>query len=310
MSAVDERSALEHPVSLIEHIQRLRCRFPDGPLPEDDRVWDRAVALLLRMGSATGYRAEIDRYARQVFTLVAAETARMTPTSRRCADLAALVVDLRTGAAACLDWAEYERAAVLDRFLSVLRSQSWLRALESVPGCADPFVPRRNRWIRDVLDRGNEAIGRNRFEIHVVLPVAPGPAVYPVATTRILLAGRPIIAELFPHGVGERPEKLLHRTGLRATEQPRRVRLAACAEECCGALYVTIVREGGSVIWREWATPMSGHSPEFRFPAAEYDLEVAGAEHDDSWKWLVHPRPVRQPGVASEPKLARTFCGR
>lgn len=241
------------------------------------------------MISAKGCGAEIDRYARRMFTLVAAETARMTPTSRRCADLAALVVDLRTGAAACLDWAEYERAAVLDRFLSVLRTQSWLRALESVAGCADPFVPRRNRWIRDVLDRRNEAIGRNRFEIHVVLPVAPGPSVYPVAATRILLAGRPIIAELFPHGVGETPERLLHRTGLRATEQPRRVRLAACAEECRGALYVTIVREGGAVIWRDWETPLPGDPPDFRFPAYEYDLEVAGAEHDDSWKWLAGP---------------------
>lgn len=304
MSAVDERSALEHPDSLIEQIERLHRRFPD------EQVWDQAVSILLQMTSAKGYRTEIDHCARQVFTLIAAETARVTPTSRRCADLAALVVDLRTGAAACLDWAEYERAAVLDRFLSVLRSQSWLRTLESVSGCADPFVPRRNRWIHDVLDRRNEAIGRNRFEIHVVVPVAPGPTVYPVAETRILLAGQPIIAELFPHGVGEPPEQLLHQTGLRATGQPRRVKLASCAEECCGALYVTIVREDGYVLWRHQEPPMPGASPEFRFPADEYDLEVAGAEYDDSWRLLEPPRSARQHGVTGEPKTARAFCGR
>ncbi|WP_433662791.1 hypothetical protein ACQPW1_11950 [Nocardia sp. CA-128927] len=278
MSAVHERSALAHPVSLIEHVERRHRRFPDDPLPQD---FDQGVAVLLRMAAVNDYRYAD---ARRTFTLVAAETARVAPTSRRCADLAALVVDLRTGAAACLDWAEYEREAVLDRFLSVLRSPPWLRTLELVPGYADSCVPGRNRWIRDVLDRRHEAMGRNHFEIHVVVPVAPGRS-YADATTRILLDGRPIIADLFPMGVGDTPEKLLHRTGLRATEQPRRVRLAEahCTEQCCGALYVTILRDGDHVVWRDWETPtLSDRSPEFRFPADEYDLEVAGAEYDHS----------------------------
>lgn len=224
-----------------------------------------------------------DRYvdARRLLALVAAETARIAPSSSRCADLAALVVDLRTGAAACLDWAEYEREAVLHRFLSVLRSPRWLRTLEPAPGYVEPFHSRRTRWVRDVLDRRHEAMGRNRFEIHVVIPVAPGPSVYRSATTRILLDGRPIIADLFPMGSGEEPENLLRRTGLRASDQPRRVKLAEayCTEGCCGALYVTIVREGDQVVWRDWEMP-GDPSPEFRFPAAEYDLEVAGAEYD------------------------------
>ncbi|WP_146251272.1 hypothetical protein [Nocardia tenerifensis] len=270
----------------------------------DERVWDQALALLLRMVCADDHRTEIDRYpdARRVLTLVAAGSARVTPTPRRCADLAALVVDLRTGAAACLDWAEYEREAVLDRFLSVLRSPPWRRTLE---GAVDSCAVRRNRWIRDVLDRNQEALGRNRFEVHVVRPVAPGRSVSSGVTTRILLDGRPVIAEFFPQGSGEAPEKLLRRPGLWATEQPRRVRLAEanCAEGCCGAMDVTIVRELDRVVWRDWATP-GPVPPEFRFHAVEYDLEVAGAEYDHASEWSGWASTSRDPngsGALSRP---------
>ncbi|HEX8869127.1 MAG TPA: hypothetical protein VF821_25935, partial [Lentzea sp.] len=51
-------------------------------------------------------------------------------------------------------------------------------------------------------------------------------------------------------------------------------------------LYVTIVREGSEVVWRNWRWRLLPELPgEFRFDAAEYDAEVARAEADHGWEW-------------------------
>jgi hypothetical protein len=49
---------------------------------------------------------------------------------------------------------------------------------------------------------------------------------------------------------------------------------------------VTIAREAGTVIWRDWRG-FSGQDlpPEMRFDAADYDTEIARAENDHSWEW-------------------------
>ncbi len=55
---------------------------------------------------------------------------------------------------------------------------------------------------------------------------------------------------------------------------------------CCGALDVTIRREGGEVVWDGWARP-DRRDPvgPLRFEAAAYDAEIARAESDHAWAW-------------------------
>lgn len=61
---------------------------------------------------------------------------------------------------------------------------------------------------------------------------------------------------------------------------------AYCTEGCCGALYVTIVRDGPEVVWKDWRSSMKGDPPpEARFNAAAYDREVVRAERDYTWEW-------------------------
>ncbi|WP_327140725.1 hypothetical protein [Nocardia sp. NBC_01327] len=254
----------------------------------DDRVRDQAIGLLLQMTSHDDYATVIDRYpdAKRALALVAAETTWMTPTSDRYADLTALVEDLRTGASACLDWADDEREAVLDRLLRVLRSPAWTRTL-NVSADSDPYCSWRARWARNIVDAPYDAEGPRRFEIRISMPIPPRPGVLGGVETRILVDGRPIIAEQFRQGAARSPEWLLLRHELRATETPRVVKLASawCAEGCCGALHVEIVQEGDEVLWRGTDQGIGPLIPEFRFPAAEYDREVARAEADHAWEW-------------------------
>ncbi|WTZ50950.1 hypothetical protein OG716_02405 [Nocardia sp. NBC_01388] len=130
----------------------------------DDQVRDQAIGLLLQMARHDDYGTVIDRYpdAKRTLALVAAETSWMTPTSDRYADLTALVEDLRTGASACLDWANDEREAVLDRLLAVLRSPAWIRTL-TVSADSDPYFAWRARWARNIVDARYEADAPRHF---------------------------------------------------------------------------------------------------------------------------------------------------
>ena len=102
-------------------------------------------------------------------------------------------------------------------------------------------------------------------------------AVHPV------IDGRDIIRESFVSGPGLPPDVLLWRDGgLRAAAEPREVVLAEadCTTECCGALAVTIRRDGEHVVWSGWRD-LNGPAPvlpEFRFDAGQYDAEIARAE--------------------------------
>ncbi|MFE1174502.1 hypothetical protein [Streptomyces sp. NPDC058773] len=124
--------------------------------------------------------------------------------------------------------------------------------------------------------------------LHVVVPDPPrsGAAV----EVRPLVDGEDILAGVFTEGPGEDPKYLLLPDGpLAPGTEPHEVRLAeaACTEACCGALYVTIRRDGDHVVWSEWRNPDKDgvELPEFRFDAREYCAEVERAVADHSWEW-------------------------
>ncbi|MCW2916393.1 MAG: hypothetical protein JWN52_4461 [Actinomycetia bacterium] len=263
--------------------------------PCDEQVWDQAGRLLLAMTSTRNYETEVGRYekARLAYRRFAASAVRMTPTLDRCAALISITEDLQTGPAACLPWADTERESVISELLAVLRSPAWSQTLNLGVGSTDPTTRWRARWAKEAAQRGAgddtaNAKAGNRFEIRVVMP-DPDPEDFPQVETRILIGGRPIIAAAFNKGPAGMPERLLRENGgLRADVEPHEVRLAEayCTEGCCGGLYVTIVREGDQVVWRDWRSSTKGDPPgEFRFDADQYDQEVARAERDHSWEW-------------------------
>ncbi|MFJ5546133.1 hypothetical protein [Streptomyces sp. NPDC093225] len=140
---------------------------------------------------------------------------------------------------------------------------------------------------------------------------------YPVEC-RILIDGRPVVPEHFRLGTAHAPEDLLDRGGLRATAEPREVQLAeaSCTEGCCGALHVTIRRDGDHVVWENWRRPLTlpgsrGRVPELparRFDAAAYDAEVARAEADRSWSWPARTTArLIAAGLTERPELLRRW---
>ncbi|MGW1411039.1 hypothetical protein [Streptomyces sp. NPDC002403] len=107
---------------------------------------------------------------------------------------------------------------------------------------------------------------------------------------RPLINGRDVLAEVFDEGPADDLRYLLGPdTPLHATDTPREVRLATaeCTEGCCGAVYVTIRREGQHVIWSGWRNPDQEDVdlPEFRFDVDQYEAEVRRASTDHSWEW-------------------------
>ncbi|MGW1673105.1 hypothetical protein [Streptomyces sp. NPDC002324] len=114
---------------------------------------------------------------------------------------------------------------------------------------------------------------------------------------RPIVNGRDLLADVLPGGVGGSrylgvgPRYLLGQDGpLHATATPHEARLAwsGCGvEECCGALYVTVRRDGDHVFWTGWrdlANP-DVDLRELRFTAGQYEAEVRRAEEDRSWEW-------------------------
>ncbi|GGO42525.1 hypothetical protein GCM10012287_03640 [Streptomyces daqingensis] len=108
---------------------------------------------------------------------------------------------------------------------------------------------------------------------------------------RPLVDGEDVLAaEVFTEGPCEDPGYLLLPDApLTAGTEPHEVRLAeaGCTKGCCGALYVTVRRDGDHVIWSEWRNPGENvvGLPEFRFDAEEYQAEVERAVADRSWEW-------------------------
>ncbi|WP_377464821.1 hypothetical protein [Micromonospora sagamiensis] len=125
---------------------------------------------------------------------------------------------------------------------------------------------------------------KSRLALDVVVPDSTqGSAVVEV---RPWIDGRDILTEAIAAGPGSDPGELLGPDGsLIADVEPHEVRLATaeCTEGCCGALYVTVRREGDHVVWSGWRNPdeQEVDLPEFRFDAEEYRTEVerAAREH-------------------------------
>lgn len=129
---------------------------------------------------------------------------------------------------------------------------------------------------------------------------------------RPVVDGEDILAGVFEKGPAEDPGRLLGPDSpLLATAAPRRVRLAEaeCTEGCCGAVYVTVRREGRQVVRSDWRNPdkRSFSLPELRFATDQYEAEVHRASRDHSWEWR-GPDGRQAPGGAA-PGARRPSAG-
>ncbi|WP_406530401.1 hypothetical protein [Streptomyces sp. I8-5] len=255
--------------------------------------------LLRRMSSANDHRTEVLAcpVAVGLFEAFAVRAAELPPTLDHHAILLSVALELHSGPSRLLEWGAGRREALLDRLESVLGRPDWRALLAG--GSAedgDPAGQRRLDWARRTArqpfrrDAGcTGPAGRLRIEATVLDPVDPD-----IVETRVLIDGRPLVPAAFGRGGAHAPEYLLDSGRLRATDEPREVQLAEayCTEGCCGALHVTIRRDGDHVIWSDWRRPAPPPSllparelPEYRFEAAAYDAEIARAENDHSWAW-------------------------
>ncbi|MFF8392651.1 hypothetical protein [Streptomyces sp. NPDC016172] len=113
----------------------------------------------------------------------------------------------------------------------------------------------------------------------------------PWAEVRPLLDGVDVLKEVHPEGLGH---SCRYWSGpaeswpLAVTEEPRRVMITkpTCTAGCCGALYVTIRREGDQVIWESWenTSNITAVPADVRFDSAQYEAELARAAADRSWE--------------------------
>lgn len=250
-----------------------------------DALWDQTGNLLLAMTSNHNYQAEIGNYdaALAVYQRWVTLADHRPATLNRAAVLVMVAEDLRTGPAALV--AAEVRGRLIGEIERVLLSPSWLEMLAGSAGSADPVEVRRAEWIMQEVAR--DGVPQGRFAIRVVRP-DPDPVGFSQVEARIVIDGVPVVAAAFGKGPAESPEELIHNGRLRATGEPRQIRLAEayCTEGCCSGLYVTIVREGSAVVWKDWRSSKRGDPPQdVRFDAAEYDREVAQAERDHSWEW-------------------------
>ncbi|MEU2512026.1 hypothetical protein [Streptomyces syringium] len=100
-----------------------------------------------------------------------------------------------------------------------------------------------------------------------------------------MIDGRDVLDEVFPSAItGDARERLSEDSLLAATDIPRRVLMveAECTAYCCGAIHVTIRREGSYVIWSDWENSSDDPEdlPAFCFDAGQYDPELARAIAD------------------------------
>ncbi|MGW5210999.1 hypothetical protein ACWEQO_07215 [Streptomyces sp. NPDC004051] len=113
----------------------------------------------------------------------------------------------------------------------------------------------------------------------------------PWAEVRPLISGIDVLKEAHPEGVAL---SCWHWTGpaeswpLAVTEEPRRVMITepTCTAGCCGALFVTVRREGDRVIWDAWenTSDVTAVPPDLSFDTAQYEAELARAAADRSWE--------------------------
>ncbi|EFL16835.1 hypothetical protein [Streptomyces sp. C] len=247
--------------------------------PDDTALTTAAGRLLHAMASQYNARADLLDYgpAAEVYRTVAARAGLPDPDLDHQALLLSLAQDLHSGTGALLDRPAGEREALLALLERHLGS-------EPPPGPHD----RRAAWL---------ARNRTRPFDHPAPPAPPTPLRIEVVTgdpaiptpveTRILIDGRPLVPALFDKGPAHPPEHLLDGDVLLPGPEPREVQLAEadCTEGCCGALYVTVRREGDEVVWDGWRGAAGPPPPELRFDAAAYEAEVRRARADESWAW-------------------------
>lgn len=273
-------------------LAELLADVPGLPAAEGAALTARAGRLLFLMTSLRDYQPEILSYpdAPRAYEGFVRGAGLLPRTLDHHALLLSAVQELSTGPAVLHDWGTGRREAVLSELTAVLDRPEW-RAVPDGAG-DEPGVRRRVAWVRrtraQVLGAGApQAPGaRLRIAVHERDPGDPA-----TVEARVLVDGRPLVPYYFGRGPANSPEELLFPGALRATDEPREVRLAEayCTEGCCGALYVTVRREGEQVVWSGWRCPVppggKREMPELRFDAAAYDAEVARAEGDESWMW-------------------------
>ncbi|MFJ9018656.1 hypothetical protein ACIRPU_01505 [Streptomyces sp. NPDC102259] len=264
--------------------------------PADPALLARAARLLVRMACASDDVTELLTYreAPAVYETVVTRAGLLPPTLEQHATLLSLALDLSSGPGALLDWPSGCRETLLGSLGRLLAEPSWTVLADlDAERSADADRRLRAGWIRRTgrrpFTRPAAPDSGLRIEIVAGDPVDRGPV-----ETRILVDGRPLVPAVFAHGPALSPELLLDEGLLRATPEPRRVRLAEawCGEGCCGALHVTIRRDGDRVVWEDWRRPpppgIRGPAPELpalRFDATAYDAEIARAEGDRAWSW-------------------------
>ncbi|QNE30154.1 hypothetical protein F1D59_20420 [Streptomyces sp. INR7] len=246
--------------------------------PQDAELLALTGRLLHRMADQLESRPDILDYrpARAVYEALVRHADRLPPTPEHRALLLSVALDLHSGPAVLLDWRPGRRLALLDALDGLLPAA----AQEPVPGDREADWFRRNRHLP--FARAGDG-DRPRWEVVVVHRSPDSSAV----ETRILIDGVPLVPALFGKGRGHPPEYLIDSGRLRAAPEPREVQLceAYCTEGCCGALYVTIRRDGDEVVWDGWRGAVGPPPPPYRFDAAAYDAELARAERDHSWCW-------------------------
>ena len=276
----------------------------------EDRVLDQGGRLLLAMVTPNDYRAQLANYrdAGRAYTALARHLAGAAASMERYAMLVSLIDELRTGYAACLEWTPGQREETLAHLCTTVQREDWRDHPVAALRSEDPLVRRRAEWAQGAIVDASGAADRpsmgQRLQIAVVVP---DPGSRGDVQTRILVGGRPVVAAAFEKGPPFPPETLLTCGRLRATAEPREVRLAEayCTEGCCGALYVTVVLDGDTVVWRDWRGYTSSASPpELRFAAEQYDAELTRAETDRTWEWparaiarLLRARLAAQPDL-------------
>ncbi|MFJ1756129.1 hypothetical protein [Kitasatospora sp. NPDC088134] len=128
----------------------------------------------------------------------------------------------------------------------------------------------------------------HRLDLRIAVPPADRP--HDPVECRPVVDGRDLLGRVPFDSRAAEPERLLGPDGLlHAAEEPREVRLAEseCGAECCGAVDVTIRREGSQVCWGDWRNPAGGTLalPELCFDAGQYAAEVDRAGADHAWEW-------------------------
>ncbi|MFG2115768.1 hypothetical protein ACGFRB_24590 [Streptomyces sp. NPDC048718] len=261
--------------------------------PVDPRLLAQAGRLLSRVADQHADRPELLSLseATAAFDALVRRAVALPPTVEHAVVLLSLALDLHSGQAHVLPWRTGQREQLLDTLGALILYPEWTSTVRTGPDAdATPAVRRRAVWLRHTAEQvfgAAEPPGRLRIEVALPDPDDAGRV-----ETRFLLDGRPLLPEAFGHGPGDDPGYLLDRGALRATAEPREVKLAeaSCTEGCCGALWVTVVRADDTVVWRDWrrrgAQPSrSPEPPEYRFEAAVYDAELTRASGDHGWEW-------------------------